>query len=57
LLIKQGRQAYLVCIEGSLGMGEVALKERDAVKIIGKEELTIATATGAHLLAIEMAPA
>ena len=55
LLIKQGRQAYLVCIEGSLSMGGVELKERDAVKIIGKEELSISTATGAHFLAIELA--
>lgn len=54
LSIKQGRQAYLVCIEGSLSMGGVELKERDAVKIIGKEDLSIAAATGAHLLAIEM---
>ena len=55
LLIKQGRQAYLVCIEGTMSMGGVELKERDAVKIMGKEELTIATATGAHLLIIDMA--
>ncbi len=36
-------------------MGGAELKERDAVKIMGKEELSIATATGAHLLAIEIA--
>lgn len=55
LLIKQGRQSYLVCIEGSLSMGGIELKDRDAVKIVGKEDISIATATGAHLLAIEMA--
>ena len=53
--VKKDRQAYLVCIEGSLAMDGEVLNERGAVEITGEENLSIETRSGAHLLAIEMA--
>ncbi len=53
--VKKDRQAYLVCIEGSLAMDGEVLNERDAVEITGEENLSIETRSSAHLLAIEMA--
>lgn len=56
------RQAYLLCIEGSLRVAtsrdEVQLSERDAVEIVGNkaaEPVEIkAGGSGAHLLMVEM---
>ncbi|MDR1978241.1 MAG: pirin family protein [Synergistaceae bacterium] len=51
-----GRQAYLVLIEGSSGVGVVNLAARDALEIV-EEDITIAPTERAHVLIIEMAKA
>jgi len=58
--VKAGRQVYLVCIEGDLGIsGQVSLTERDAVEISGPSELVFSNEKPqgklAHFLMIEMA--
>ena len=60
IALAPGRQAYLVCIEGSLNMAHVALCTRDAVEIVNKSDsdpfpLTLKSgADGSHLMIIEM---
>ena len=54
------RQAYLVCIEGSMKVNEVHLRQRDAVAIVanGTEELPLtlkAGSEGSHFMLIELA--
>ena len=58
--LKAGRQAYLVCIEGDLGIsGQVSLTERDAIEISGPSELVFTNEKAhgklAHFLMVEMA--
>jgi hypothetical protein len=58
--VAKGRQAYMVCIEGSarLNDGAIALGMRDAVEIVGPVYLNIApSAERAHVILIEMARA
>ncbi|MDR1689892.1 MAG: pirin family protein [Clostridiales bacterium] len=47
------RQAYLVCLEGEADIGGIHLNTRDALEII-KEDVTISTKEGCHILVIEM---
>ena len=58
--LKAGRQVYLVCAEGDLGIsGQVSLKERDAIEITGPSELVFTNEKVhgklAHFLMVEMA--
>ncbi len=48
------RQAYMVCIEGDADVSNIELGTRDALEIT-KEDITITTNAGCHLLMIEMA--
>lgn len=54
----KGRQAYIVCIEGELRVGERQLKMRDACEVYaGNEEVGMtlqAGEEGAHFMVIEM---
>lgn len=52
--VKEGRQAYLVAIEGLVDSNGHCLEERDAMEIT-EEELTIKADETSHLLLIEMA--
>lgn len=54
LRVAEGRQAYLVLIEGAAAVGDIALHERDALEITG-EDIVIRPDGQAHLLVIEMA--
>ena len=60
IALAPGRQAYLVCIEGSLNLSHIALRTRDAVEIVNKSDsdqfpLTLKSgADGSHFLVIEM---
>ena len=54
-----GRQAYMVCIEGSLDVNEVQLSQRDAVELVASTSnplpLTLRSgAGGSHFMLIEM---
>ena len=55
--LRSGRQAYLVCIEGELGLNGEAMTARDAVQLVGPLDITFATASKAHFLMVEMAQA
>lgn len=53
------RQAYLVCIEGSLGVNEEHINARDAIEIVAEESSSFpvkltAGEQGSHFLLIEM---
>lgn len=50
----EGRQAYLVLIEGSANINCLKLKAKDALEIVG-ENITIKTDDTAHILILEMA--
>ncbi len=54
--LAQGRQAYMKCIEGDLGVSEeTSLGMRDALKVFGPAELEFgAVSDQAHLIMIEM---
>jgi redox-sensitive bicupin YhaK (pirin superfamily) len=52
--VANNRQAYLVCLEGDAEVGAIRLHTRDALEIM-KEDVTIMTNRGCHLLVIEMA--
>lgn len=52
--VKPGRQAYLTLIEGEAEVGNVTMKQRDALEIV-EEDITIHANTLAHMLVIEMA--
>ena len=51
--VKDGRQAYLVQIEGIAEINEVILKEKDAMEII-EEKLLIKSKEKSHIIVIEM---
>lgn len=51
--VAEDRQAYLVLIEGKAKIGDIEMKERDALEIIG-EDIDIQAAENAHMLIIEM---
>lgn len=52
--VPQGRQAYMVLIEGDAQVEDIALSERDALEIV-EQDLQLETKDGAHVLLIEMA--
>jgi redox-sensitive bicupin YhaK (pirin superfamily) len=54
--VKQGRQAYLVLIEGRARIAEQALEARDALEIT-EQDIVIKAAETAHVLLLEMAKA
>ncbi|GHU49924.1 hypothetical protein FACS1894127_4300 [Clostridia bacterium] len=54
--VNEGRQAYLVLIEGAAQIGEHSLSAGDAMEIT-EEDITIAAADTAHVLLLEMAKA
>ena len=54
-----GRQAYMVCIEGSLDVNDVQLSQRDAVELVASKSgplpVTLRSgAGGSHFMLIEM---
>lgn len=51
--VSEGRQAYLVQIEGSSQINDVTLLERDALEIV-EEDITIKALTTSHFLLIEL---
>lgn len=54
--VKEGRQAYLVLIEGEADINGVALHMRDALEIV-EENITVSAKEDAHLFVVEMAKA
>lgn len=58
LSLSHNRQAYMVCIEGSLEINGVSLDQRDAIEILptkGEMDLSITAGNnGTHLMLIEM---
>ena len=58
--LRAGRQAYVLCVEGSCELsGGVALGRHDAAEVTGSGSLTVKPAAGsqggAHVLVVEMA--
>ena len=54
--IAEGRQAYLVLIEGEADVNGVNLRQRDGLEIV-EEDISITPKDSAHILVIEMAKA
>jgi redox-sensitive bicupin YhaK (pirin superfamily) len=52
--VGKDRQAYMVLIEGAVGVGGVKLDARDAVEIT-EEDVTVSASEDAHILVVEMA--
>ncbi|MCP1103303.1 redox-sensitive bicupin YhaK (pirin superfamily) [Aequitasia blattaphilus] len=52
-IVNEGRQAYLVLIEGAAKVGDINMKMRDALEIT-EESITIEAEENAHFLIIEM---
>ena len=56
--LAQGRQAYLLCVEGAIQLrgegGAAPMAMHDAAKLWGPSELTIRATTEAHCLVVEM---
>jgi hypothetical protein len=53
--LQDGRQAYLLCIEGSLSINGVELMMGEAIEITGENQLTLDALEDSHLLMVEMA--
>ncbi|MDR0479265.1 MAG: pirin family protein [Burkholderiaceae bacterium] len=51
--VAQGRQAYLVLLEGDATVDDIEMKERDAVEII-QQDVTITTRHHAHLYVVDL---
>lgn len=51
--VKEGRQAYLVQIEGALLVNEVELNERDGMEIV-EEDILIKAQETSHIIVLEM---
>ena len=51
--VKEGRQAYLVQIEGNSKINDVSLATRDGLEIV-EEEIQINAVETSHILVIEM---
>ncbi|WP_096201742.1 pirin family protein [Bacillus sp. FJAT-45350] len=51
--VKEGRQAYLIQIEGTSTINDIELTERDGMEIV-EEEITITSDKTSHILLIEM---
>ena len=52
---RDARQAYLVCLEGSIGVNQIELQQSDALKILGEDILTVTGLEQGHFLLVEMA--
>ena len=52
---REKRQSYLFCLEGSLAGNGVDLISYDALKLWGKESLTLTALEESHILMVEMA--
>lgn len=61
IALGEGRQAYLVAIEGSLDVNGTSLEQRDAVELVAGSQRMPVTLTsgniGSHFMLIEMAAA
>lgn len=61
IALGEGRQAYLVAIEGSLDVNGTTLEQRDAVELVAGSQNMPVTLTsgnrGSHFMLIEMAAA
>lgn len=56
LQIKEGRQAYLLCVEGSVALSASAvLLRHDAAEVLGPYSLVANPQGNTHLLIVEMA--
>jgi redox-sensitive bicupin YhaK (pirin superfamily) len=53
-IVSQGRQAYMVLIEGAAEVGDIGLAACDALEI-AEETIVLRAARGAHVFLIEMA--
>ena len=51
--VKEGRQAYLVQIEGTSTINGIQLSDRDGMEIV-EEDITIKAKETSHILIIEM---
>jgi redox-sensitive bicupin YhaK (pirin superfamily) len=51
--VKEGRQAYLVQIEGSSSIKDISLSDRDAMEII-EEDISIKAQETSHIMILEM---
>jgi redox-sensitive bicupin YhaK (pirin superfamily) len=51
----QGRQTYLVCLDGKLMANDLELSKHDALKILGEESIRFLAVEDAHILLVEMA--
>jgi redox-sensitive bicupin YhaK (pirin superfamily) len=51
--VKEGRQAYMVLIEGGAKIGKISLSQRDALEIV-EEDIIVKTASKAHCIVFEM---
>lgn len=49
-----GRQAYLVCLEGALGINTSSLEAGDAMKLWDESSLTLTALDDCHLVMVEM---
>jgi len=54
-VIEDGRQVYLVCVEGALAVNGMELKPCESIEISGEAQLTLQALEDAHLLMVEMA--
>lgn len=52
--VEPGRQAYMALIEGRASVGDISLRERDALEIV-EEDVEVDAQQDAHILMIEMA--
>ena len=53
--LQDGRQAYLLCIEGLLNINGIELRMGEAIEITGETQLTLDALEDSHLLMVEMA--
>jgi redox-sensitive bicupin YhaK (pirin superfamily) len=51
--VKEGRQAYLVQIEGTSKINDIELSDRDGIEIV-EEDIQIEAVVPSHILIIEM---
>jgi redox-sensitive bicupin YhaK (pirin superfamily) len=53
--LQDGRQAYLLCIEGFLNINDIELVMGEAIEITGETQLTLDALEDSHVLMVEMA--
>ncbi len=54
LNLGEGRQAYIVCIEGEIGVNGTELSERDAAEVTDETTIKIITKAASHIIIVEM---